>query len=112
MPAMRFLIDAQLPPSLAVTSRDYGQEAAHVFDLLPRDARDNVIWRLALDSGDVLVTKDEDFAEWSRLREPAPAVLWLRMGSLKKTELRARLAPLLPELLERLQAGETLIEVF
>lgn len=60
----------------------------------------------------MLVTKDEDFAEWSRLRELAPTVLWLRMGNLKKAELGAKLAPLLPELLERLQAGETLIEVF
>jgi len=39
-------------------------------------------------------------------------VLWLRIGNLKKAELRAKLAPLLPELLERLQAGKTLIEVF
>ena len=109
---MRFLIDAPLPPSLAVTLRDCGQEAAHVFDLLPPDARDTAIWQIALDSGYVLVTKNEDFAEWSRLRQPAPAVLWLRIGNLKKAELRAKLAPLLPELLERLQAGETLIEVF
>jgi predicted nuclease of predicted toxin-antitoxin system len=56
------------------------------------------------------VTKDAEFAEWSRLREPAPAVLWLRIGNLKKVELRAKLVPLWPELLERLQAGETLIE--
>ena len=48
---MRFLIDAQLPPSLAVTLRECGQEAAHVFDLLPPDARDTVIWRIAVDSG-------------------------------------------------------------
>ncbi len=109
---MRFLIDAQLPPSLAVTLRDYGQEAAHVFDLLPVDASDTAIWQIALDSGYVLVTKAEDFAEWSRLRQPAAAVLWPRIGHLKKAELRAKLAPLLPELVERLQAGETLIEVF
>lgn len=109
---MRILIDAQLPPSLAVTLRDGGQEAAHVFDLLPPNARDTVIWQLALDSSYVPVTKDEDFAEWSRLRKPAPAVLWIRIDNLKKPELRAKLAPLLPELVERLQAGETLIEVF
>ena len=109
---MRFLIDAQLPPSLAVTLRDYGQEAAHVFDLLHPDASDTAIWQIALDSGYVLVTRDEDFAEWSRLRQPAAAVLWPRIGHLKKAELRAKLAPLLPELVERLQAGETLIEVF
>jgi predicted nuclease of predicted toxin-antitoxin system len=109
---MRFLIDAQLPPSLAVTLRECGQEAAHVFDLLPPDAQDTVIWRITLDSGYVLVTKGEDFAEWSRLRQPSPAVLWLRIGNLKKVELRGKLVPLLPELVERLQAGETLIEVF
>ena len=71
-----------------------------------------MIWRIALDSGFVLVTKDEDFAEWSRLREPAPAVLWLRIGNLKKVKLRAKLVPLLPELVGRFQAGEPLIEVF
>ena len=38
-------------------------------------------------------------------------VLWLGIGNLKKVELRAKLDPLWPELLERLQAGETLIEV-
>ena len=60
----------------------------------------------------MLVTRDEDFAEWSRLRQPAAAVLWPRIGHLMQAELRAKLAPLLPELVERLQAGETLIEVF
>jgi predicted nuclease of predicted toxin-antitoxin system len=109
---MRFLIDAQLPPSLAATLREHGHEAIHVFDLLPPNARDQVIWPLAIGGAYILVTKDEDFAEWSRLRQPAPPVLWLRIGNLKKTELRAKLAPLLPELVQRLQAGETLIEVF
>ena len=71
-----------------------------------------MIWRIALDSGYVLVTKDEDFAESSRLRQPAPAILWLRIGNLKKVELRAKVVPLLPELVKRLQSGETLTEVF
>jgi predicted nuclease of predicted toxin-antitoxin system len=109
---MRFLIDAQLPPSLAATLRDHGQDAVHVFELLPANAPDTAIWRLAIGSNFVLVTKDEDFAEWSRLRQPAPPVLWLRIGNLKKAELRAKLAPLLPALVERLGAGDTLVEVF
>ena len=37
----------------------------------------------ALKEGCVLVTNDEDFAEWLRLRPPAPAVLCLRIGNLK-----------------------------
>jgi predicted nuclease of predicted toxin-antitoxin system len=109
---MRFLVDAQLPPSLAALLRDQGHDAVHVFDVLPADTQDNAIWLKALNDRCVLVTKDEDFAEWSRLREPHPPVLWLRFGNLKKSVLQARLLPLLPDLLERLQRGETLIEVY
>ncbi len=69
------------------------------------------IWGVALDSGYVPVTKDEDFAEWSRLRQPAPSLLWLRMGNLQKAARRAKLASLLPELAARIPAGGTLIEV-
>jgi predicted nuclease of predicted toxin-antitoxin system len=109
---MRFLVDAQLPPSLAATLRVQGHDAVHVFEVLPPNTRDQAIWSSALQGGYVIVTKDEDFAEWSRLRQPAPPVLWLRLGNLKKVELHAKLAPLLPDLVQRLQAGETLIEVF
>ncbi len=108
---MRFLIDAQLPPSLASVLRNQGHEAFHVFERLPSDARDSSIWGLSVREGFVLVTKDEDFAEWSRLRDPVPPVLWLRLGNLRNSALRAQLEPLLPELVRRLKRGETLIEV-
>lgn len=108
---MRFLVDAQLPPSLAATLCEYGHEAVHVSQVLPRNARDPAIWTSALREGFVIVTKDEDFAAWSRLRTPAPPVLWIRLGNLRKAELRAKLAPLLPSLLQRLEAGESLVEV-
>ena len=109
---MRFLIEARLPPSVAHILRECGQEAAHVFDLLRADAWNSVIGRIPLDSGDGLVAKDEDCAEWSRLRQPARAVLRLRSGNLKRVERRAKVVPLLPELVQRLQSGETPIEVF
>lgn len=84
----------------------------HVGDALAANARDHVIWPFALNNGYVLVTKDEDFAEWSRLRQPAPPVIWLRIGNVKKPALRAKIEPLLAELVGRLEAGETLVEVF
>jgi predicted nuclease of predicted toxin-antitoxin system len=108
---MRFLVDAQLPPSLVELFRKHGQQAAHVFEMLDRDARDGVVWSFATTEGYILLTKDEDFAEWSRLRRPAPPIVWLRIGNVKKAALRSKLEPLLPELLQRLTAGETLIEV-
>jgi predicted nuclease of predicted toxin-antitoxin system len=108
---MRFLIDAQLPPSLAEWLREKGIEAQHVYDVLPANAEDEAIWTLAVREGYVLITKDEDFAEWSRLRNPTAQVLWLRIGNVKRNQLQARLEPLLQGLLQRLGAGETLIEV-
>ena len=108
---MRFLVAAQLPPSLAELLRKHGHEAAHVFDTLTPNARDHFIWPFALKGGYTLVTKDEDFAEWSRLRQPAPPVVWLRIGNVKRAALKAKLEPLLPDLVRRLEAGETLIEI-
>lgn len=55
---MRFLDDAQLPPSLADMFREGGYEAAHVFAVLAANARDPVIWDFAWQGGYVLVTKD------------------------------------------------------
>lgn len=108
---MHWLLDAQLPPSLADWLREQGIETRHVHELLPPGAKDEAIWGLAVRDGYVLVTKDEDFAEWSRLRQPAPPVLWLRIGNVKRAQIRPRLEPLLAGLRQRLEAGESLIEV-
>lgn len=80
---MRFLIDAQLPPSLAVTLREHGLEGHPSIRTAAAARRDQVIWTCALKESFVLATKDEDFAEWSRLRPPARAVLWSRLGNLR-----------------------------
>jgi predicted nuclease of predicted toxin-antitoxin system len=108
---MRFLIDAQLPPSLVPLLREAGHEAEHISDRLPQDAPDQRIWLRALNEERVLVTKDEDFAGWSRLRDPAPRIVWIRLGNLKKSKLREKLMPLLPEIVRRLESGEGLVEV-
>jgi hypothetical protein len=47
-----------------------------------------------------------------RLRQPARSVLRDGIGNLEKVELRAKVVPLLPQLVKRLQAGQALIEEF
>jgi len=59
---MRFLVDAQLPPSLARFLVELGEEATPCRDLGLRDADDDVIWQFATSGGWCIVTKDEDFA--------------------------------------------------
>ena len=63
--AVRFIIDAQLPPALAHLSRKSGFDAAAVREIGLRDADDEEIWRYALQYDAGVITKDEDFTERS-----------------------------------------------
>ncbi len=71
---MRFLVDAQLPPALARWLVAQGHEADHVADLGLGGASDTAIWNLALRTGAVIVTKDEDFAQRQALSGGGPKV--------------------------------------
>jgi predicted nuclease of predicted toxin-antitoxin system len=68
---VRFLVDNQLPVALAGWLRDQGHEAEHVLDIQLAQAKDNPIWLHAIKVGAVIVTKDEDFADWVRRGRPA-----------------------------------------
>ena len=107
---MRFLVDAQLPPDLARFLISCGYEARHVMEVGLLSADDMEIWDRAQRDGAVIVTKDADFAKLSTLLT-GPQVVWLRFGNTRKAELQVRLAPLLPRIVEELEAGERLIEV-
>jgi predicted nuclease of predicted toxin-antitoxin system len=108
---VRFLVDAQLPPALARWLESLGHEATHVFDHGLAGADDRHIWQHALTTGAVIVTKDEDFALRRTLEEVGPAVLWVRLGNTRKSDLLRWLKPLLPEILAALERGEGLVEV-
>ena len=76
---MKFLIDANLSPSVASGLCDVGFEAVHVLDLgLLRSSDDDIFDRAALD-GLVVVTADSDFGRLLALRRASsPSVVQLR----------------------------------
>ena len=108
---MRFLIDNQLPRGLAEWLCDRGHAAEHVLSVGLAQAKDGPVWIYAQTHDAVFVTKDEDFAEWVRRGKTGPQLVWLRIGNSSKRELLAWLDPLLPAVLERLQASDRLVEV-
>ncbi len=108
---LRFIVDAQLPPALAKALRDAGHDAEHVEDVGLRHAKDPPIWAYARDHQCILVTKDEDFVERYRRLDDGPTLLWLRIGNSSRHALLAWFLPLLPQLLERIEAGDKFIEV-
>ena len=80
--------------------REDGHQADHVLEIGLAQSKDRVIWLYAQEHRAVIVTKDEDFAEWVRRGRPGPAVLWLRTW----------LEPLLPAIISQLEKGERLVE--
>ena len=59
---MKFLIDAQLPPSLAQSFQQAGQDCIHTLDLPERNhTSDQTINKLTISDNLILVTKDTDF---------------------------------------------------
>lgn len=60
---MKFLVDAQLPPSLAQWIAAHDHEARHVFDVAMHTSSDAAVWAHAADEDRVLITKDEDFVD-------------------------------------------------
>lgn len=108
---MKFLVDANLPPGLATWLCEHGHEATHSIDHAGLGHNDRALFEFARHHKYVLVTKDEDFAALATLIDEPAAVVWLRLGNATNAALRTWLEPLLPEILERLASGETLIEV-
>ena len=108
---MKFLIDAQLPPSLAAWLRDKGHDADHVMAVSGLDASDSAIWDLAVAGGYVIVTKDRDFVEWARSRTPRARIVWIRLGNMRRDAFQARMDLVWSELAEALASDVTVIEV-
>jgi predicted nuclease of predicted toxin-antitoxin system len=105
-----FLIDAQLPPSLAEALRSSGCQAVHVADLGLLTATDRQIWGEALSRSAVLVTKDRDFALFRATSRDGPAIVWVRIGNTDNRTLIEQVLRSLPAIIAAVERGETVIE--
>ena len=108
---MKFLIDAQLPPSLAQWLNGKGHDADHVMSVATLDAPDATIWELAIRHDYVIVTKDRDFVEWARSRRPRARIVWIRLGNMRRDALEARMDQAWPELEMALASEVSVIEI-
>ncbi|GHT36914.1 hypothetical protein FACS189435_0830 [Bacteroidia bacterium] len=85
---LRFIIDTQLPPSLAEFFRRRGFDATHVMDY-PQGAlaSDKEIIAIAKSEARIIVTKDSDFMDYYLLKGYPPSVMLLQLGNIKNNEL-------------------------
>ena len=108
---MLFLVDAQLPPSLAEALRQAGCQAVHVFDLGLQAAADQQIWDEAVSRSAVLVTKDRDFPVRRAAGNDGPAILWIRVSNMSNRKLIELVVRALPTIIDAIERNEAVIEL-
>jgi predicted nuclease of predicted toxin-antitoxin system len=90
---------------------EHGHPSQHVEDIGLRHARDRDVWDFALKDGAVIITKDEDFVDHFRRQTDGPPIVWLRIGNASSRALLAWFTAALPSVIQRIDAGDKLIEV-
>ncbi|HEY5047159.1 MAG TPA: DUF5615 family PIN-like protein [Rhizomicrobium sp.] len=108
---MKFLIDAQLPPSLVQWLRSVGCEAEHVEEMALRNAEDRAIRDHAVSNGFVLLTKDRDFVPAAESTATDLQVVWIRTGNISNRVLFQRLAADWTRVLAHLETGVRIVEL-
>ncbi len=108
---MLFLVDAQLPPALARWICAQGHSAWHVSDIGMAGALDSAIWDRAFVDSAIVITKDEDFAIRRTLNPDGPVIIWLRIPNCRRQILMDGFARLWPQMLDRINQSESLIEL-
>lgn len=75
------LFDQNLSPRLVAQLVDSYPDIAHVRDLGPSMADDELVWEYAKRNGFAILSKDADFHQRSFLLGHPPKVVWIRLGN-------------------------------
>lgn len=109
---MKFWLDAQLPPSLAVwLTETFSVDAAALRDIGLRDASDQEIFSAAQQAGATVITKDSDFAELVYRFGAPPKIVWITCGNASNTHMKHLLGATFRDAIKLLEGGETLVEI-
>ena len=98
---MRFLIDEQLPATLARWIVASGHESQHVLDIGLGGAVDNEIWQHVKQMNANIITEDQDFLALARM-DPTVGVVYLRSGNLSRTALLQQMEKVFDDVCEAL----------
>ncbi len=85
---IKFIVDAQLPYSLAVMLRGKGLDVIHTDDLPNKErTSDNEIQALAKEENGIVITKDNDFFDSYILSKSPSRLLLISTGNIINKEL-------------------------
>ena len=108
---MRFLVDNQLPPSLARWLRDRGHDAAHVFESGLHLLDDRALWVRALTDARIVISKDEDFLYLANQPGDTGRFLWVRLGNCRNDALLAAFVTSFDTIIAAFDSGQIVVEL-
>jgi predicted nuclease of predicted toxin-antitoxin system len=108
---MRFLVDNQLPPSLARWLRDRGYDAAHVFESGLHLLDDRDLWARSLSDARIIVSKDEDFLYLANQPGDAGRFLWVRLDNCRNDALLTAFDRSFDTIVAAFDSGQTVVEL-
>jgi predicted nuclease of predicted toxin-antitoxin system len=108
---VRFLVDNQLPLSLARHLVELGHEADHATDRGLEEADDRAIWQIALQEQRVVISKDEDFFSLANRVEDRGRLLWIRLGNCRKSALLSAVSKSMEQILAAYESGQRIVEL-
>lgn len=110
---MKIWLNAHLSPVIATwITATFGITAIAVRDLGLRESEDPDIFEAAKAAGAVIVmTKDRDFVELVERYGAPPQVIWLTCGNTSNARLKEILTATLPNAIELLRSGESVVEI-
>ena len=88
---MKFLVDVQLPGTLACWLRDRDYNVAHALERGLGQVDDLTLWQIATEEERIMISKDEDFFILAMRPKDTGHLLWLRIGNCRTTDLLAQL---------------------
>ena len=109
---LKFIVDTQLPPSLARFLSGKGFDAVHTTDF-PQGhlLADKAIRNIAVDEGRIIISKDSDFYDAYILKGTPPQVLFLQLGNIKNADLMAILDSNLIQITALFESGANLVQL-
>ena len=85
---MKFIVDAQLPKTLAYSLRDKGFDVIHTSELPDgNDTTDDEINRLSLSENRIVISKDADFYDRFTAKKEPYKLLHIKTGNIKNSQL-------------------------
>ena len=109
---MRYWIDAQLPPAIAVwLSDNFLVTAIALCDIGLRDAQDLEIFEAAKLQNAIVMTKDSDFVDLVLRFGAPPQILWITCGNTTNQHLQRLLFTTFENAHNMLKSGELIVEI-